>query len=264
MAISFAILGIFLMLDISFIVNFFFVRALRKWTNRRTKDMERASKKTKEVVYKESDFEAFLFGWVLGKVKADPLSSQRFPNWMPIPWYLGVTSTSALVLISLAFLSPAFLFKQFGLSMPGGGLNTDLCDSEAQAKSLAELNATLKEMMNFDDAMEQFNIMWGITPALQSDVALYGTPGYRCKVSPPLRSTGTATYSLDGTLEQWTDPAKRFKYPAAKWGTYFPGYCRAFYDSEIKLKQLEVCGPRYVMLVRVLSCNLFVLTPKIA
>ena len=88
--------------------------------------MERASKKTKEVVYKESDFEAFLFGWVLGKVKADPLSSQRFPNWMPIPWYLGVTSTSALVLISLAFLSPAFLFKQFGLSMPGGGLNTDL------------------------------------------------------------------------------------------------------------------------------------------
>lgn len=262
MAVSFAVLGIFLMLDISFIVNFFFVRALRKWTNSKTNrdDTELADGTKKKVQYKESGFETFLFGWILGKIKADPLTGQRFPNWKPIPWYLGVTSTSALILISIAFLSPTFLFKQFGLTMAGAGLNAELCDAAAQEKALAELNVTLKEMMNFDDAMQQFDFLWGITPAMQKDVALYGTPGYTCAASAVIRSSAGEAYSLDGTIGQWTDPDKRFKYPAAKWGTYFPGYCRAFYDSKNKLEQFKVCGPRYAYLVRASSDISFVLT----
>ena len=247
MAVSFAVLGIFLMLDIMFMVNFFFVRALRKWTNAKTLESENELKDTgKEIIYRESKLEKILFGWILGAVKKDPLYPRRFPNWKPIPWYIGVTTTSILLLISISFLTPAFLFKQFGVNMSGVGINPELCDAEAQDAALIDLNDTLKEMMGFDLALDQFDTVSGITQALQSDVALYGTPGFTCKPSTARRSTGSGTYALTGSIDQWVDPSKRYEYPAVKWGTFFPGYCRAYFDSEIKLAQLEICGPRYV------------------
>lgn len=238
------------MLDVSFITNYFVIKALRKWTDARTEDSYHAltddGTKAETAEYPASLLETILFGWVLGKIKPDPYSAQRFPAWKPIPLYFGLTTTSGLILITLAFLSPQFMFKQFGITFTGAPTTTQVCDPDTKNRTLIELNNTLKEMLNFDAAMDQFNTLRGMTEALQKDTLLYGTPGFTCKGTKVVRSNGAGTFSLDGTINQWTDPDKRFKFPAAKWGTYFPGYCRAFHDAERKLDSLAVCGPRYV------------------
>jgi hypothetical protein len=109
-----------------FVTNYFVVRALRKWADivvdkDKTK-LQDDKKGGKEVEYKASFIETIIFGWVLGKVKPDKLSIHRFPDWKPIPFFLGVTSTSVLVIISLAMLSPQFLYKSFGLELGTGSL----------------------------------------------------------------------------------------------------------------------------------------------
>lgn len=247
MAFSYSVLGVLLMLDITFITNFFVIRALRKWTNNRTDEsttlLDSDDGAGEFVEYKASCVETFFFGWVLGKIKPDALNKQRFPNWRPIPWYIGVTTTCFLVLVGNAFLSPEFLNDKFGISMAGVAVNTQLCEEIAREDALKKLEDDLKKMMNFDVAVSQFEVIWGMTPALQKDVALYGTGKWKCNPSGDLKTvSGAGIYKLDGKLEQWK--TRPIAYPAAKWGTYFPGYCRALHDSKRKLDSLKICGPK--------------------
>mmetsp|Transcript_28241 Transcript_28241/g.46773 ORF Transcript_28241/g.46773 Transcript_28241/m.46773 type:complete len:757 (+) Transcript_28241:223-2493(+) len=248
---SYGVLGLLLMLDIMFLTNYFIVRALRKWADAivdtdatRLKDDEEGGK---NVEYKASCFETVLFGWVLGKVKPDKLSIHRFPEWKPVPLFLGVTSTSILVIIALAMLTPQFLSASFDLQIGGGSLNGNLCDVDTQNSTLTDLNNTLKEMTNFDLALRQHSVATQMTPLLQDDVTLYGEEGHGC---PPTDSNDRYVegaedqFALDGKkVPEWDDINT---FPAAKWGTFFPGYCRAKTDAEVKLAELKVCGPREV------------------
>eukprot|EP00545_Synedropsis_sp_CCMP1620_P006052 CAMPEP_0119024224 /NCGR_PEP_ID=MMETSP1176-20130426/31486_1 /TAXON_ID=265551 /ORGANISM="Synedropsis recta cf, Strain CCMP1620" /LENGTH=255 /DNA_ID=CAMNT_0006979459 /DNA_START=32 /DNA_END=796 /DNA_ORIENTATION=+ len=254
MAFSFALLGIFVLVDVFALTNFFIIRALRRWVDATTRTQAGPPKRLDGndgddpptlalVEYKANCFESFLFGWVLGRVKPDALSTQKFPNWKPIPIFIGVTTTGILVLMALALLSPEFLFNTFGVTFTGGSLSGDLCIDEDRLETLAQLDREVRFITNFDQASQQHQIMTEMYPALQSDVTLYGTePRFQCDPTIADRSEGTETFMLDGTKEQWTrDP---FDYPAAQYGTYFPGYCLAKRRANIEIQELATCGPR--------------------
>jgi hypothetical protein len=209
------------MLDIMFVTNFFVVRALRKWADIVVDQDKTKLKDDKEggknVEYKASFIETLLFGWVLGKVKPDKLSIHRFPGWKPIPFFAGVTTTSVLVIIALAMLSPQFLSASFGLELGGGALSGNLCNDEEKNATLSELNATLKTMTNFDLTVFQHNIATQMFPLLQEDATRYGTSEHKCAAvsSENVDDSANEVYSLTGGKEQWNDITV---YPAAKWG----------------------------------------------
>jgi hypothetical protein len=198
------------------------------------------------ITYNASLIETILFGWVFGTVKPDLWYPRRFHKWSPIPWYIGINTTCILIIISLAFLTPEFLYNEFGVKFTGGYTAGNLCNVTSRKEDLITLNRTLKKMMNFDEALDQSTILAGMNKAMQSDVALYGTKNFTCPATTAKISSGNEAYALTGNIKQWIDESKRYDYPAVKWGTFFPGYCRAYHDSEIKISQLEICGPRYV------------------
>jgi hypothetical protein len=70
-AISYALLGILLMLDITFICNYYVIKALRSWTDAFTKeDPPDISKPVRPQSKISQHLETFLFGCILGKVRA--------------------------------------------------------------------------------------------------------------------------------------------------------------------------------------------------
>lgn len=98
--VSLSLLGVLLMLDICFIANFFVIRAFRRFIDLQTDEAEtshsdKSNTPPGKVGYKANVFETILFGYVLGRVKPDPLSAHHFPQWKPIPYKFGVMVSAA-------------------------------------------------------------------------------------------------------------------------------------------------------------------------
>lgn len=202
-------------------------------TNQASTELDDDDELREDVAYKSNLFETILFGYVLGRVKPDPLSAQQFPHWMPIPFKFGVVTTSVLVLTALALLSPDFMYTYFGVSINGGSLTGDLCDDEDQTAGLATLLEEIENITSYEEASMQYTHMSDLYSALTNDTTLYGEEGYTC----PFDADGT----LDGTKEQWEDLTVD---PAATYGNYFPGWCMAYLVEEIEIAESETCGPQ--------------------
>jgi hypothetical protein len=240
MAVSFGMLGVLLMLDVCFIVNYFVIRALRRWANRKNQMESMAAaalEKQKEELQHSSDvlsnnFQAiaemfndtmvmnqdFAFAWVWGTVKLESMRVKKFPGWSPIPYNLGIWTTCIFISLATVLLSPDLVTEQLGVSL--STLDADLCVAEIHDTGIAELKQRLLEMTNLEEAKQQFELMSSFHQALINDTALYGIPPYECPDSGV----------VSGSKQNWT-----------KQGSFFPGYCEQALEAAIDAAQTREC-----------------------
>ena len=102
MAVSFEMLGILLMLDVCFLVNFFGIWALWKWIDtvgkleQTAKENEEDNDLSQQENHSSRDtksLEDVILAWCLGTVGLEPLRVQRFQNWNPLPGQIGIWTT---------------------------------------------------------------------------------------------------------------------------------------------------------------------------
>jgi hypothetical protein len=237
MAVSFGMLGVLLMLDICFVVNYFVVRALRQWTNRIAK--RESSAVTAEVEEKKhssdlisNNFQGvaemfndtlkmnqdFAFAWVLGTVKLDPMRVKKFPGWSPIPYNLGICTTCVLICLATISLSPDLVTDQLGVSL--ATLDADLCVADVHDVGVMELREELLNLTNLEVARQQHRLMSDFHLALINDTALYGVPPYQCP------SSG----DISGYKSDWTQQ-----------GSFFPSYCEEALEAAMEAAQTREC-----------------------
>lgn len=238
MPVSFGMLGILFMLNICFIVNYFFVRALRQWTNRKTSyDTAIAVQKELEDKKHSSDIisnnfqtiadmfndtlrmnQDFAFAWVLGTVKLDPMRIKKFPGWQPIPYNFGILTTCLFITLATILLSPDLVTDNLGVSL--ATLEADLCVAETHDAGVAQLKQELFNMTNLEEARQQHNLIYTLHQALVNDTSLYGVPPFECPTSG----------EISGLKELWDRP-----------GQFFPGYCAEALKAAIDAARSREC-----------------------
>lgn len=252
MAVSFGMLGILLMLDVCFIVNFFFIRALRQWTDQNQKQKRKleasrgSTKKKKKDCQREkgqactansnhheanpsssSAGDGFIFAsrerdiafaWCLGTVRLEPLRVKKFHGWKRLPGRAGLWTTSFFILLGSILLSSKLLVNDMGVS--SGSLDSDLCVFEDFEEGLQELRSKLQDMTHLAEAQQQHRLMVAFSEALLNDTALYGVPPHDC----PKRGR------ISGLKDQWDQP-----------GPFFPGYCSEALEAAIEAAKNREC-----------------------
>lgn len=239
MPVSLGMLSILLMLDICFIVNYFMVRAFRKWTDRVAQREAQAAAEAAELEEKKQSSDIitnhmngfvemfndafkgnqdFAFAWVFGTVKLDPLRVKRFPGWKPIPFNLGIWTTCIFVSLATIVLSPDLVTEQLGVST--ATLDADLCVSDSYSAGVDELREKLRHMTNIENARLQYQLMLDLHGALVNDTSLYGVPPYQCP----------STDEVSGYKEDWTSGQP-----------FFPAYCEDALEAAIEAAQSREC-----------------------
>ena len=237
MTVSFGMLGILLMLDICFIVNYFLVRALRRWTNSKIVQEKKRHKSTKaaprtsSVSNKEDFLGDVAFAWLVGSVKLEAMSVKKFPGWKPIPYNMGILSTSLFVVLSCLLLAPDLLAKQVLGVAPNAALqlDADLCVAESFEAGLHELQEDLWNRTNLPLAQQQHKMITTFHEALVNDTALYGVPPYQCA------SRG----AVSGLKEDWNRASKQNDFSSV--GPFFPGYCEEALEEALQVAQDRQC-----------------------
>jgi hypothetical protein len=130
MSVSFVFIGILVVLDILFLVNYLAIKSIRAWTNQREEQLETAERSAAaESAAAESAPTAssnclqrlfsrssshpksttvYLQALFMDVVHRDQSSVQKFYNFRDLPWACGKWSTVALVTLSLLLLSVEF------------------------------------------------------------------------------------------------------------------------------------------------------------
>ena len=220
MAVSVGMLGILLMLDIFFIMNFFIVRALRHWTNKTVKQQKEALASRGGFISGISDV---CFAWLVGSVRLEPMSVRKFPDYKSIPYSLGLLSTSVFIVISSILLAPNLIPEQLGIT--GLSLNTEFCVNERFDAGLAELKKELYQQTNFREARKQHKAMTHLRDLLLNDTALYGVEPFQC---PSHRGP-------KGKKHEW-NKEHDFRVP------FFPNYCQEALESALQAAQDRECS----------------------
>lgn len=229
MAFSLGMLGIMLMLNVFFIVNYFVIRSLRRWTDHQLsiKQEQKLSKKQKKELQNQAATTAlaneYAFAWLMGAIRLEALSVKKFPNWKPIPYNIGIVTTSSLVILSCILLSPELIAQQLGISTLT--LDADLCVTEAFDEGINFLKDRLLNMTNLDKAKQQHQMMQDLHQALTNDTALYGVPPFQC----PARG------EVSGLKSDWDR-----KHLAQK-TTFFPGYCEEALEAALEVADKRIC-----------------------
>jgi hypothetical protein len=232
----YGVVGVLIMLDVFFISNYYIIKSLR--THRDAKTASQPQEKDFGSAAKEGGaaggfFEKIILGLCLGKVRAVPLSIQKFPGWEPISFRLGLISTSIFVLISLIVLNPA-MFTPEDTDVGGLALSGEFCSEFDRQKGIDLLRETVLSMTNVDQAVAQHAHMMAFKAALLEDVTLYGESGYAC---PSVRPKPDRD-QLSGSKDEWTSLSS---YPASEFGTFFPGYCQASREIAIQVALSTTC-----------------------
>ena len=254
MAVSFGMLGILVMLDVCFIVNYFVVRSLRQWTNRvlrqerrkqRRKEAQRIANGHSSDVFSNNlqgvynyindviDWNYDItFAWLLGTVKLDPLRVKKFPDWSPIPWNLGIWTTCIFISLTTILLSPDLVTDQLGVSL--ATLDADLCVTDIKESGVEELRRELLHMTRFNEAKKQYELMTSIHHALINDTALYGVPPYQC---PSIGDSDVTGYKDDWDTTTTTQRGSSRNNN----GPFFPSYCDTALQAALEAAQTREC-----------------------
>lgn len=125
MSVSFVFIGILVVLDILFLVNYLAIKSIRAWTDQREEQLETAARSAAvdsahaassnclQRLFSRSSSHpksttVYLQALFMDVVHRDQSSVQKFANWRDIPWACGKWSTVALVSLSLLLLSVEF------------------------------------------------------------------------------------------------------------------------------------------------------------
>ena len=172
-----------------------------------------------------------------------PLSVRRFPGWKPIKYRVHLILTGTVTFMSLILLNPSALLPA-NTSVGGLTLKGELCKPFDRNAGLEALKSEVLEITNYRVAVRQWAHMWNFQKALLNDTTRYGVSDAlgddTCKTIPP---NGTVR-EVPGNKAQWADITS---YPAAEFGSFFPGYCASAREAA-KLTALsatcvdEKCG----------------------
>ena len=239
---TFGMLGILVFLDTCFIANYYVVKSLRQCTDAESATLRVEKDLGSEAALKEisgfaASMEKFVCGLLLGKIKAMPLSIQKFPGWRPIKYKAHIFLTGFFVLVSLVMLNPA-AFVPKGVDVGGLTLKGELCKPFDRQAGLDELRAEVMEITNYAIAVKQWSHMFRMQKALVNDTSRYGMArdtihaDHTCVTIP----ASGGVREVPGNKNQWADITA---YPAAEFGSFFPGYCNSAREAA-KLAALSI------------------------
>lgn len=250
---SYGIIGVLVMLDVFFISNYYIIKVLRSYTDAyaatlpKEKDFGGAAKGGAGGGF----FEKIILGFLIGKVKAVPLSIQRFPSWRPIKFRAGLVFTSIFVLISLVTLNPA-MFAPADTDVGGLTLSGEFCSEFDRNVGLTNLRYLISNLTNVDVAEKQHAHMSKFKSALLNDTSRYGiNEDTRCPAIAP--GADGSTRGLTGLKNEWEDPTV---YPSNEFGTFFPGYCKSAREIAIVAALTVTCSTEQCACPRLPSTGL--------
>lgn len=236
MAISVVFIGILIMLDVLFFVNYLAVRWLRTWTDENeeqlalsdessvaSKSSSNNTSTTRNQPSIPSLTKQYTQAFFMGVVHREPTKVMKFEKWRDLPYACGKWSTVALLLFSLSLLSVEF--KAHDTVSKGMEVSSkDLCMATNFTGKINRFEEQMNTVANLDMAKKQFNWTEGFYEALDADTSLYGTDGYECP----------SGYGLSGSKYDWADTNE----------TFFPGYCTARMRAEISNASKATCTHR--------------------
>lgn len=164
-----------------------------------------------------------LYAFFLGKARLEPSVAAPFPNWQPIPYKLGIISTSSSLLLATLLLSGDILLNNVSSNVQRED-STGLCandDFDVKIENFKEY--VLDKVTNYNNGRDQKNATLKFRDALLDDTTLYGnkTEGFEC----PNEQLGSKEgYKSEGHA----DP-------------FFPGYCQAALDLALKNAKSQTC-----------------------
>jgi len=232
---SLGMLGILLMLDICFLVNYFVIRALRRWADSQSKQRHSAKRRKKEekdqdhiteqmkVLANASAYSELAFAWLTGSVRMEALCVRKFPAWKPLPYHLGMVTTCIFVILATIMLSPDLIAQHLGASAVQ--LDANLCVSEHFDAGIEAFQKELFEMTNLPLAKQQHHLLQDFHQALINDTALYGIPPFQCPSNPKQKNG-------PGLKKEWE---KRHK------ASFFPGFCEQALTAAMESANHRVC-----------------------
>jgi hypothetical protein len=109
----------------------------------------------------------------------------------------------------------------------------DLCRETDFSGKLDSFESQMSTVANLEMSRKQFNWTQGFYEALDTDTSLYGTDGFEC----------ASGYGLSGSKENWNDENE----------TFFPGYCEARIQAEIKNRKQATCTHRQCECAKILG-----------
>lgn len=242
---SLGMLGILLMLDICFLVNYFVIRALRRWADSQTdnrshgrnnakrgkkdkKDHDHVTEQMK-ILANGSAYSELAFAWLTGSVRMEALCVRKFPAWKPLPYHLGLITTCIFVVLATIMLSPDLIAQHLGASAVQ--LDANLCVSEHFDAGIEAFQQELWDITNLKLAKQQHHLLQDFHQALINDTALYGIPPFQCP-SNQKKKNGQPDRSNPWTKKEWE---KRHK------ASFFPGYCEQALTAAMEAANQRVC-----------------------
>ena len=261
-------IGVLVMVNVLFISNYYFINKLRTIVDKRSFEIENTFlKKIERRVTKNRFVQAFqglrkghtnaptshdnndetrcldmesVYGFLIGRHRMEPCVDKEFPGWRPIPYKLGIISTSVALLLATFLLSDDVPTGRLAVSSEkesSGFCATDNVDDKIQAfKAHIRQNVT-----NYDAGKRQMEEVLKFSDALRKDTTLYGLDKYPCAryIDDELRDFNDTvlTESIDYYTKALYENTAGI---AIANGPFFPGYCEAAREHIL----LNGCGEK--------------------
>ena len=172
------------------------------------------------------------YACVLGKLKMENSVPATFSNWKPIPFKLGIISSSMSLLFATLLLSGPLNFFQDKLSVNVNRESDGLCTTDDFDSKMKDFKEHIdRNVTNYTMSKIQNNLFSNYSEALLNDTELYGDSEiYRCP----------ASISADlGTKDLYYDAGKNRTH-----GPFFPGYCLNQLELNVLDEYTKMCGIR--------------------
>lgn len=233
-------IGLMFMVNFLLICNYFFIRKLRDTVDRCVKENnERYLQQLQEFKehlglsqHEEKEIESsveqpmvrfscnifnIICACVFGRPTKTTCVATRFPSWQPIPFNLGVLSTTGVLVTAIFLLSDELLHNKVAVDVSRES-STGFCET-GNANITAFEDYIKKNITNFHVASRQRNQTILFRDALVNDTKLYGTGHKKC---------------MGETQETYRKKGMDIKH-----GEFFPGYCEEhlFLQVERALKR---------------------------
>ena len=228
------LLTIVVVLDLLFLLNYYFVRRVRLSVEREEPDeieSERTTTSPSSTTFLGSNFLGtgyayrFLYALFYDDIYREPNQVLQFPLWRK-KW-IAILSTSFLVVGSSFIMSPQLILANSDLSPLIQNAVPDFC--VAKDAKMDEFRALLRTATAVDAAEQQATRIRALHGALQHDLSRMGEAAYPCHSNSVNGGGGTkAAYAGQETIH----------------GPFFPGYCPSAREESLRLAQTEHCSQK--------------------
>ena len=241
MALSLTYLGLVVLCNSMFVSNYLLIRILRLSSD--TTTLLHSEAESRDSLPRESGDSAPThssktlssakeagFAFCFGYLRKARLEERSFPNWKPIPYKLGATSTTVLIIMFSILFSEKVLNKTFGLDPAGTNPAGSVCTPDDIDEKIDGITERLIDNTNFHVASRQMYVTNKFLEALQNDTNLYGEDKFHCVNNPPF------------TKADFLNDAQFGK---SKGQHFFPGMCTAAQEYALSAARTQTCSKEF-------------------